>query len=305
MTAAIEMRPQPALLHVASADEGRGRVIVAIMGEAPDLRAVRAASDLATIYNSAIEGIFVENTELFQAASHPFVRQILLSGRIASSFNVDDLNSDVYCLGRSALRKLKQSLVAVGKACTTRSIRDLLDAAIAIACAENGPWNIVVMGDAIAAQGLLKCIDLLERTAGLTAIWTAPSKSRPSDGPIIIAVDQDDNLQQMLRFAERLRALDQTQAISIIIVLLGVESNELDDREGRVRLALATSAIEMASITIKQTLVTDLGPSALEDAIAQLHPRLVIVQAHTLAATMAPEMPERFVDLPYQVLIVR
>jgi hypothetical protein len=305
MTATTEMRPQPALLHVAAADEGRGRVIVVIVGETPDPRAVRAACDLATIYDSAIEGIYVENTELFQAASHPFVRQILLSGRFASSFNVDDLTSDVYCLGRSALRKLRQSLAAVGKACSSRSIRDSLDAAIATACAENGPWNIVVMGDAFAPQDLPKCIDLLERTAGLTAIWTAPTKPLPAEGPIIVVVDQDDNLQQMVRFSDRLRALDPTQSIPIVVLLLGVDSNELDDREGRVRLALATSAIDTASITIKQTLITDQTSFELEEVIAHHNPRLVIAQAQTLAAAIEADMPERFVQLPYQVLIVR
>lgn len=305
MTTELLLRSHPTLIHVAAADESRGRIIVALSGNAPDPLAVRAALDLASAYDSAIEGIYVENTELFQAAAHPFVRQVLLSGRIAPNFDAEHLASDIFTLSRSTLRKLEHQIAAAGKHCTTRSLRAHLDTALAVACAENGPWNIVVLGDAITSSDVPQCVDILKRTAGLTAIWTTPAKAENHEGAIVLVIDQDDNLQQMLRVAERLRSVQPSISIPISILILGYDKGDLEDREGRMRLALAMGSSETAPISIEQTLITRQEPSEIEDAIARHNPRLVIAQTHTFSAIATAYSQGRSLNLPYQLLIVR
>ncbi|MEQ1648312.1 MAG: hypothetical protein ABL898_06975 [Hyphomicrobiaceae bacterium] len=293
------------MIHVAAADEYRGRIIVTITGDSADDRAVVAAGDLATIFGSTIEGLYIENTELFQAAAHSFTRQVLLSGQIAPTLDAENLASAVFCIGRKALRQFSQSLVKNGMNSTTRSLRVSIDVALATACTEQGPWNIAVIGNAISVAELPKYIDLLTQTVGLAALWTVPKKSQTDRGPIVIIVDQDENLHPMLRFAERYRILDQANPIPITIMILANSIYDLDDREGRLRLALGTSTIESTHITIERSLTTAENTFDFQSTIRKQSPRLVIAQSHTLLTGSATDTSDFELDLPYQLLIVR
>ncbi len=304
----LELPPRskhPALIHVAASDEGRGRIIVALTERVPDERAATAAADLANAYGAAVECIFVEDAEVFRAAAHGFVRQVYHSGRIAARLDENALDADILSLSRGALRAFERHLTACGCACKTRTVRDDLVHALSLACAENGPWNLVVFGNAATPNDLHRSAQLLTSIAGLTGVLTMPQNEKATTGPIAIILDRDESLPQMLRTADRLRNTRPDLTIPIAVILVGPDADGFDDREGRLRLAIATLTVkDNTPVTMERVEASADAMQELRHVVDQHAPSLIIAQAHALVPDGDVEAGE-ILDLPYPILLVR
>ena len=68
------------IAHVAQSGEDRGRVVIQFRSGQPSAVAMQAAVHVARAFGSDLEGLFVEDTQLFDCAAYGFVREVSLSG---------------------------------------------------------------------------------------------------------------------------------------------------------------------------------------------------------------------------------
>ena len=68
------------IAHVAQTGEDRGRVVLQLGSAHPSAIALEAAVRVARAFQSEIESLFVEDTQLFDCAAYGFVREVSLTG---------------------------------------------------------------------------------------------------------------------------------------------------------------------------------------------------------------------------------
>ena len=141
------------IAHVAQADEQRGRVVLWLgaSGEPHDT-AVDAAVRLAQAFHSEIDSLFIEDGQLFDLADLPFAREVSLSGRRTRSFSMDALAQDMQTHASALQRRVLARAHAADVVAHARVMRADPVGALARACTENGPWNVVTVGAPVQAE---------------------------------------------------------------------------------------------------------------------------------------------------------
>jgi hypothetical protein len=76
--------------------------------------AIETASRLAVRWNARLQGVFLEDASLRQAAALPFVRQVTLTGRMAESFEPSDIEQQFRLMAREIERKLSSAALRLG-----------------------------------------------------------------------------------------------------------------------------------------------------------------------------------------------
>ena len=159
------------ILHVAEAGEDRGRVVLRLgpLRPASDA-ALKAAVMVAQAFGSEMESLFIEDSQLFDLAGFPFVRETSLSGLTTRPISVPDLERDVKAIARALHRRVAEVAAPAKVRVRSRSMRDDPVRALAMACSEAGPWNVIALGRAcarpIAVASFANCS---------TAWWTRPA----------------------------------------------------------------------------------------------------------------------------------
>lgn len=233
------------IAHVAQKGEGRGRVVLQLgpSGHVSET-AVAAALKLAQAFQSEMEALFVEDRQLFDLASFPFVREIAFSGRTTRSLSTEDIARELQYLSASLTRKVVALARKQEIAIECRTVRDERVHALASACAENGPWNVV----ALAEPFLGREPNLLERlfgeVHGTTGIVVAGSRSGRTEGPVVAVVEEVDRVPPMLRTAERIAAVTGGDAR---LLLVAETPDRLAWMEGQARLALGPSNLALVT----------------------------------------------------------
>ncbi|HEX2840930.1 hypothetical protein [Hyphomicrobium sp.] len=226
------------IAHIAHADEQRGRVVLWLggSGEAHDT-AVDAALRLAQAFESEIESLFIEDCQLYDLAELPFAREISLSGRRTRAFSAASLAKDMQAhaaaLQRSVLARARAADVKV----QTRVVRAEPIQALAQACAENGPWNVVTVGTPIG-QGNMGVAEIFDTVHATTGIVVTGPKAQRTSGPVIAVVEELERLVPMMRAAERIATATGGDAR---LWLLEHDQARQDWIEGQIRLALSPS----------------------------------------------------------------
>jgi hypothetical protein len=107
--------------------------------------------------------------------------------------------------------------------------------AISVACAETGPWNVVVLAEPLSPgdAGFLK--QLMLEIDGATGLGLVGPKAQRCSGPAIIVVENTDLLPGMLMTAERMADLDNG---NIVLLLTATREDELAQMEGQARLVV-------------------------------------------------------------------
>jgi hypothetical protein len=223
------------IAHVAEASEGRGRVVLSL---GPSSRmsevAVSAALRVAAAFQSEVEALFVEDHQLFDLARFPFAREIALTGRTARPLSPDDIAREL----RQLFSALQRRVVALAReaeiACRCRTVRDEPVHALATACAENGPWNVVALSEPLTGKEAPLLARLFAEVHGTTGLIVAGSRSRRASGPVVAVIEDLERLQPMLRTAERLASAEGEAKL----LLVGESEEHLGWMEGQARLAL-------------------------------------------------------------------
>ncbi len=256
------------IMHVAEAGEQRGRVVLHIASGHPSRVAMEAAVRIAQAFNSEIESLFVEDNQLYELASYPFAREISLRGA-SRALSKDAIEREMRLCAQSLQRNVERLARAADVPCIAKVVRDDPVLALAKACAENGPWNVVALADALApGQGARLC-ELFSSVSGTTGLMLVGPKARRTSGPIIAVVENPDHLQPLLRAGERLSGVTGG---NVLLLLLSDSASASEWLEGQVRLALGPqSRVRMLHCQ------TDEGaPAALAEVIRRLNGGFVI-----------------------------
>lgn len=240
------------ITHVAQADEQRGRVVLWLgaSGEPQDT-AVEAALCLAQAFQSEIESLFIEDRQLFDLAELPFAREISLSGRRSRVLSANDLARDIQSHASAVQRRVMARARAADVTAKTRVVRAEPVTALAQACAENGPWNVVTVGSPIRRGVETGLAELFEAVHATTGIVVAGPKARRTHGPVIAVVEELERVVPMMRAAERIATATGGDTR---IWLLVHDQSQQDWIEGQIRLALGAYAaikLEVVDMTTR------------------------------------------------------
>jgi hypothetical protein len=224
------------IAHVAQAGEGRGRVVLHVTQAAPNPVAIEAAVRVARAFQSEIESLFVESEQLIELSRHPFARQISWSGKSSRGLSTASIERHFRFASAEFHDAIAARAVAAEVPCRSRVVRgDPVDA-LAAACAECGPWNVIALAEPFGAASQPSLHQLLDSVIGTTGLLLVGPNARRTGGSIVLALDEPEGLSSMLVAAERLSAIDSTETIA---ALLALDDASLAELEGQARLVLA------------------------------------------------------------------
>ncbi len=226
------------IAHVAAAGEQRGCVVVWLptAGRASP-PAIEAAMQLARAFGSEVESLFVEDKQLFDLAQFPFARQ-LASGEGWRSIAAPDLERELHFVGAALQRQVAEAAKRLDIPCRARTVRDNPIGALAKACAENGPWNVIAIAEPFAPGDDKRLREVFANVSDTTGVLVAGAGARNLAGPVVAAVERFERLVPMVRAAERLA---RTAEVEVRLMLVGNRPADLSEIEGRTRLLLGES----------------------------------------------------------------
>jgi hypothetical protein len=223
------------IAHVASSGEDSGRVVLQLGSRTPSTVALRAAIRIARAFQSEIESLFVENEQLLDCTSFSFVREVSLTGRWLRTVSREEMAFGLRLAANDARRQVERLARQADVPLRSRVVRDEPLRAISVACAETGPWNVVVLAEPLSPGdgGFLK--QLMLEIDGATGLGVVGPKAQRCSGPAIVAVEDTERLPGMLTTAERVAALDSG---SIVLLLVATGEDQLAQMEGEARLVV-------------------------------------------------------------------
>jgi hypothetical protein len=259
------------IAHVARTGEDRGRVVLQLGSVHPSAVALEAAVRVARAFQSEIESLFVEDAQLFDCAAYGFVREVSLTGRQRRVMSAAGMTRDLRLAAQSARRQLEALARRAEVPLRSRVVRDEPLRALAIACAESGPWNVVALAEPFTAGNASPLKQLLVEIPGTTGLILVGPKSRPVRGPIVVAVEDTERLPALLRAANRLAAVDGTD---IVLLLIATDEERLARMDGEARLVVeAREDVRIAHAAVAR------GESAvIAEALRRLKGGFVICQ---------------------------
>lgn len=277
---------RPLLIHVAAESEGRGRVVLAAQTATPHEAALGAALKVAAAFETWVECQLVESPDVAALTEHSFARGVSRHGRI-TPLNASDLSGWQAAATAAARAAVTSAALASGIRLETHITRDTLADALAKACAIEGPWNIIVLADAVASTEVATLLTLLNTVSGATGIvCVGPVAAATTDarGPIVVVVEEMERLSQMLRVAETLAKVrpSEPRAVHLVVAAAGPELKaELD---GHLRLLLADVQHDPASpVTIADSTIAYGTEDEIAEAVRKLDGGFVIARFGGLA----------------------
>lgn len=223
------------ILHVAEAGEQRGRVVLQLSSSDPHPVALQAALRIAQAFRSEIESLFVEDQQLIQLASFPFAREVSLSGRRTRALSPETLLHEMHLMAQAVSRRVDALARAADVPCRRRIVRDEPVRALAAACAEHGPWNVIAFADAFHPANREALRQIFELVTGTTGLILVGPEAKRSDGPVVAAVEDMGRMEPMLRSAQRLLREEHEE---VTLLLLADDEYKGQWMESQARLAL-------------------------------------------------------------------
>jgi hypothetical protein len=223
------------IAHVASSGEDSGRVVLQLGSRSPSSIALSAAIRIAQAFQSEIESLFVENQQLLDCTCFSFVREVSLTGRWLRTVSRDEMALGLHLAANDARRQVEKLARQADVALRSRVVRDEPLRAISVACAETGPWNVVVLAEPLVPGDAAFLKQLMLEIDGATGLGLVGPKAQRCSGSAIIVVEDTDLLPGMLMTAERMAALDNS---SIVVLLAASREDQLAQMEGQARLVI-------------------------------------------------------------------
>lgn len=246
------------IMHVAAAGEGRGRVVLWLGSSAQTSpMAIEAAVRLARAYQAEVESLFVEDPQLFDLAEFPFARAMPSGEAGWQALPRENLEREIRYLGAALQRQVAEVARRDDIPFRSSVMRDDPMRAVAHACAENGPWNVVVMAEPFGPGDEPRLARIFADVTDTTGVVIVGPHARPTRGPVVAAVEEVERLDPMLNAAERFAEVTGGE---VRLFLVGNEPEALGWLDGEVRLALGER--EGPKIETVLTTRADLAPLA-------------------------------------------
>lgn len=289
------------MMHIAQAGEEKGRVVLPLCSGAAHAIAIEAAMWLARAFQSEIESVFVENEQLLELARFPLAREISFSGKRSGAVSCDDIERH-FRFASSAFHALIETHARAAEVpCRRRVVRGEPARAIAVACAQRGPWNVVALAEPFTSPECPSIKALVETIADTTGLLVVgPSACRIS-GPIVLVLEHAELLPVMLNAGERLSNVSASKLAGIALCLVAEDERGLAEIEGQARLVLA----DIPQITIVPTVVSHGAPAAVAETVRRLQPGLVIAEFGGLLVPDDGDLRPLALALECPLLLVR
>lgn len=257
------------IAHVAEAGEDRGRVVLRL---GPTARhsdiAVSAAMRVAAAYGSELESLFVEDQQLFDVVQFPFVHEIVAASAATRALAPDLLSCEIRATASLVQRQVAALAATAGVRVKASIVRDDPVRALSQACSASGPWNVIVLGQALASDDVGALARLFDAVADATGFVVAGENASAGAGPVVVVVEDLARLPPMLRAAQKLAAPGGGR---IDLVFVADDADYASWMESQARLAVGDSPL--VSIIAADAL-GGTGWAALR--LARLQPSFVI-----------------------------
>jgi nucleotide-binding universal stress UspA family protein len=123
------------------------RIAVALDASEHSRRALQIAASIAAALEAEIEGVFVENADLFRLAGLPFLRELRHASVGEDALDADRLQREMRALARQTRQALEQSARQFGVTWTFRVWRGNIEAEILNAAVEAEMFALGRMGN--------------------------------------------------------------------------------------------------------------------------------------------------------------
>lgn len=282
--------------HVAERGEGRGRVVVVVGCTQPVSRpALAAAVHVAAAYHAEIDAVFVEDRQLADAAAFDFAQEIPLRG--TGGPRALELERLVERM-RDAARGVRHDLAALARAADVpvrhQHLRSTPLRAMAEACREMGPWNVVAQCRPISVLALTSALRLFDQVTGMTGVLVGGCGSdgalpagvagprRGGGRPVVAVIEDFERLAGMLRTASRLARVDGSE---VCLALTAPRRAALDWLAAEVRESLGKDA---SGVHVQRLETPGGGAAVIAEALRRLDPGF-LVAAHDGLAVAAED----------------
>ena len=286
------------ITHIAETDENRGRIVLQLSGLGPHPIAIAAVLWIARAFGASLESVFVEDEQLLDCAGYGFIKEISLCGQTARAISSAAMTDDLGVAFRAARRDIERAALRAGVPHHARVVRGEPLRAVAKACLERGPWNVVALADPVRTADVSVLRSILRQMPGATGVVLVGASARRVDGPIIVAIEDAGRLAQKLKLAERLAAEHSTP---IVILPIGARAEQLDILEAQIRLVLDNQD----GISIAACAVTLGSPAAAADILRRHRPGLVIAELGRIVVPDDSEFRALIMSLECPLFLVR
>ncbi|MGE5511918.1 MAG: hypothetical protein ACM31O_11795 [Bacteroidota bacterium] len=233
------------IMHVAEAGEQRGRVVLQLSSSRPNPVALEAAFRIAQAFRSEIESLFVEDRQLVELASFPFAREISLSGRTTRALSPESIAREMRLVARAVSRRVEELARQAEVPLRCSIVQDEPVQALATACAEHGPWNVVAFADHNVLSNGETLREIIERVSGTTGLLLVGPEAKRTNGPVVVVVEDMLHFEPMVRSAMRLL---REEGDEVALLLIADDPYQGQWMESQARLALGdTPGVRIAS----------------------------------------------------------
>lgn len=286
------------IAHVAEAGEARGRVLLQLASSEPNQYAVEAAIWMARAFQSEIESLFVEDEQLFQLASFPFAREVSFTGRQTRSLSTADVHRDMRFAFSQFQAVVERAARRAEVPVKGTFVRGEPVSALAQACTQCGPWNVIALADQLASPTFPSLDDVFGRIADATGLIVVGPQVCRLAGPVLLAVEDALRLSGMMHAADRLA---EVQNVPIEVAPLADDEAALEYLEGQLRLALS----ERPEVEIVRVAPVRGGPPEVAELLRRLKAGLVIAQVGGLVLPRDGDLKPLAMALECPLLVVR
>jgi hypothetical protein len=197
--------------------------------------ALDAAFRIAQAFRSEIESLFVEDRQLLDLASFSFAREVSFSGRTTRALSVDGIAREMRLAARAVSRRVAELARQAEVPLRCSIVQDEPVQALASACTEHGPWNVIAFADSFALGNGEALREILERVSGTTGLILVGPEAKRTDGPVVVAVEDMLHFEPMLRSAMRLLPEEDGE---VALLLVADDPYQGHWMESQARLAL-------------------------------------------------------------------
>lgn len=263
------------IAHVAAAGEQSGRVVL-WHGGPPTLSrcAIDAAMLLGHTFQAEVESLYIEDQQLFDLAEFPFARTINPGREGWQALPAETLERNLRQLAAALHRQVSDIAEAAGVPCRTRVMRDEPLRALSLACAMNGPWNVVVVCEPVTVSDDARLTSLFEQVRDTTGVVITGPLTHRTTGPVIAIVEQFYRMGPMLKTALRIA---ETHERDVRLCIVGNAEDELGWMESEARILCADPDLD-GRVSVASVLAADDDAAPLADSLRRHRPGLALAQ---------------------------
>lgn len=260
------------IAHVAAAGEGRGRVVLQISAIAPSRVLIEAAVRVARAFESELESLFIEDAKLFDIAGFPFAREISLSGRYSRALSPELIEQQCRSVATAISRKIGELARLAEVPLHQTVVRDEPVDALAQACAQRGPWNVVALAEPLKATDSAFLGQLFAAVPGTTGLILVGPNARRSAGRTVAIVEDIADLDAVLRTGRRLHGVSSEERLTLLLAADADEEALLMDSQARLAIG-EDEAVELVRARVEPN-----EPAVVAEIIRRLEPGFVVTR---------------------------